>query len=75
MQRFPDNPTCSASPRPIEDESASSIECRDRYETSADRDCRSTHGVSGPTMFEPPDGLEDPIEIQLGLGYWDAAWL
>jgi hypothetical protein len=72
MQRFPENPTCSGAPRPAEGESASSVGCRERYHSWGDRTCTFTgHGAN---MLETAHGLEDPIEIQLGMEVWDAAW-
>jgi hypothetical protein len=72
QERFPDNPTCEAYAKHLADgEPASSTECRELYESLADRnDCGFSYSV--PPILEAPEGLDDPITIQLGLGFWDA---
>jgi hypothetical protein len=71
-ERFPENPTCSARPEYASDgESEASAECRAQYDAIG-HDCRSS--TSEPALIDNPDGLDDPITIQLGKTFWDAAW-
>lgn len=71
-ERFPENPTCSARPEHVADgESEASAECRAQYDAI---DHRCTSSTSEPALSDNPDGLDDPITIQLGMTFWDAAW-
>lgn len=68
---FPENPTCEAFlPGTTDDEPASSVACREQYE-SLGNDCGGL--VSTERLLANPDDLDDPIAIQLGLSFWDAA--
>ena len=72
-ERFPENPTCSAFANEDANEPESSRECRDRYQSTADRQaCIPTS--SEPMLVDSPDGLSTSLTIQLGMGLLDARW-
>lgn len=78
LQRFPENPTCTARSvaayegwAAVGPEEASSIECRELFDAET-ADC-GTQTELLPYTDLVGDGLDDPITIQLGLGLWDAA--
>ena len=71
VAHFPENPTCDAVVEHLsEGEPAASTECREQYE-SLGHDCGFS--TSEGYAIENPDDLDDPVEIQLGLSYFDAS--
>ena len=69
--RYPENPTCDAFRLDLaEGEPASSSACRERYE-AFENDCR--FATAEMDAIANPDGLDDPVTIELGSSYWDVA--
>jgi len=74
VQSFPENPTCSALMWSTDDEEQSSIDCRMQYGElqldgeGAHRDC----GFDFDSRYaDNPEGLADPLMIELGMQIWD----
>lgn len=71
-QRFPENPTCTALRAAVEDEPAASRECREMHETFVSiADCYNIEGDLPAKYVPNPDGLNAPLEIELGMGMHD----
>jgi len=82
LDLYPENPTCTAftgNARFLEDQPASSIECRQAHADNVHgNDCPvgtlDSSEIIVPDEGDPNHGLDQLVTIELGKDLWDAMW-